>query len=500
MEEKIKMEKHDENFPGYDRTDPKSIENYSKKLIGKSFREILEDDLKGTSVVGEATVSEVYNVSHETSETNAPEEPSTQPKKNKGNLGQIVEEHFFHYAPNSDSRADFFEAGVELKTTPYKTGKKGELSAKERLVLGMIDYAEVVKEDFETGHFWSKSRLLLLVYYHYKQEVRFNLDYRIGFVGLFTPPEKDLTIIRQDYYVIVGKIKAGLAHELSESDTLYLGAVTKASSSKVVRKQPFSDVPAKPRAFAYKTSYMTYVLRTYIQQKAEAFEEILPEREVSSFEGYVCEKILRYRGRAASELMDEFGLERSKNAKHSEALLAYRLLGIKGNHAEEFEKANIVVKVVRIGNNDRIREHMSFPTFKFKELADEEWENACFGNYLRETRFLLVVYKYDKDGILRLRGCQFWNVPYNDLEEEVRKVWEKARNTIREGLVIGKKGKRSTNNLPKASENPVCHVRPHGKNAADLDELPDGRTYAKQCFWLNKTYIYSQIDDELKFD
>lgn len=29
-------------------------------------------------------------------------------------------------------------------------------------------------------------------------------------------------------------------------------------------------------------------------------------------------------------------------------MLAYRMLGIKGNHAEEFEKANVVVKTIRI--------------------------------------------------------------------------------------------------------------------------------------------------------
>ena len=28
----------------YDRTDPRSIEQYAKRLIGKTFREIIEDD------------------------------------------------------------------------------------------------------------------------------------------------------------------------------------------------------------------------------------------------------------------------------------------------------------------------------------------------------------------------------------------------------------------------------------------------------------------------
>lgn len=50
---------------------------------------------------------------------------------------------------------------------------------------------------------------------------------------------------------------------------------------------------------------------------------------------------------------------------------------------------------------------MSFPIFRFKELVEEEWENSTFGNYLRETRFLFVVYKFGENGELRLRGAQF---------------------------------------------------------------------------------------------
>ena len=179
-------------------------------------------------------------------------------------------------------------------------------------------------------------------------------------------------------------------------------------------------------------------------------------------------------------------------------MLAYRILGIKGDRAEEFEKANIVVKAIRIGKNDRIKESMSFPSFRFKELIKEEWEDSTFGNYLRETRFLFVVYKSDRDDVLRLRGCQFWNIPYEDLETNVRSVWEKTKKVIRDGLQIRMINGKRTNNFPKASEDPVCHVRPHAQNAQDTYELPDGRQYPKQCFWLNNTYILDQIDITLK--
>jgi len=100
---------------------------------------------------------------------------------NKGGLGQLVEERYFHYKCNNKSKPDFEEAGVELKVTPYKEDKKGRKTAKERLVITMIDYHEVPKEIFETSHVWQKSRLILLVYYLFRKDVSNPLDYMIHY-------------------------------------------------------------------------------------------------------------------------------------------------------------------------------------------------------------------------------------------------------------------------------------------------------------------------------
>lgn len=148
--------------------------------------------------------------------------------------------------------------------TPYKVNKNGTLVAKERLIITMIDYFSVIEETFESSHMWNKAKLILLIYYLYQQEIQSRLDYRIGYAKLFSPPEADIKIIKNDFEIIVEKIKAGKAHELSEGDTMYLGAAPKAATSKDRRKQPFSNEPAKPRAFAFKNSYMTYVLNNYI--------------------------------------------------------------------------------------------------------------------------------------------------------------------------------------------------------------------------------------------
>lgn len=463
----------------YDETNPISIETYAKKLIGKSFADVCEqDDIAKAMVVREMTN---YEAKHEN-------------KKRKGGLGELIEERFFHYQANNDARPDFDKAGVELKVTPYKKNKNGTLVAKERLILTMIDYFSVVNEVFEDSHMWQKARLILLVYYLYQQEIKNRLDYRIGYVKLFAPPEQDIKIIAHDFEVIVEKIRNGKAHELSEGDTLYLGAAPKAATSKDRRKQPFSDELAKPRAFAFKSSYMTYVLNNYIIPGKNTYEPIIKGNAEESFEDYVVSKIDAYYNKSVAELCDLFDVKFQKKPKNLEAMLAYRILGIKGNHAEEFEKANVVVKTIRIAENNKIKENMSFPTFKFKELVKEEWEDSTFGNYLRETRFLFVVYKFDQQGELRLKGCQFWNIPYDDLEGNVKLVWERTQKILCEGLKVEKRNGKNYNNFPKSTENPVCHVRPHGQNSKDTYELPDGRQYPKQCFWLNNSYILSQLD------
>lgn len=108
--------------------------------------------------------------------------------------------------------------------------------------------------------------------------------------------------------------------------------------------------------------------------------------------------------------------------------------------------------------------------------------------------------KYNKNNELVLKGCQFWNMPYEDLQIEVRSVWERTVKVIREGIQIIEKNGKRTNNLPNASDNRVCHVRPHGQNASDTYPLPDGKEYTKQCFWLNNSYILSQIDKKFLED
>ncbi len=65
-------------------------------------------------------------------------------------------------------------------------------------------------------------------------------------------PLEDLRIIKDDWETIIKKIRDGMAHELSESDTLYLSACVKGSGhGKNMRPQPNSEILAKQRALKF---------------------------------------------------------------------------------------------------------------------------------------------------------------------------------------------------------------------------------------------------------
>lgn len=452
----------------YDKHDPTSIETYAKNLIDKTFRE----------VINEAPSDKVVE------------------KITKGSFGHILEEYYFQYKINSDSRPDFPEAGVELKVSGYVRNKSGKKRAKERLVMNIINFLEIVHEKFDDSSFLRKNATLLLIFYHYLYDMD-QLDYPIHYAQLFQYPEKDLKIIRDDWNTIVRKVREGKAHEISEADTNYLGACTKGASSLSVREQPYSDIMAKQRAFSLKSSYLTHILNEYvIKGKVTYSDSIIKNPEVLdevTFEELILKKIESNKGKTLKELAIEYMVTTNPKGKSFTADIAKAMLGVKGEHIEEFEKANIKIKTIRIGKNGKIREHMSFPAFRFMDLVQEEWETSNLRQMFLETRYLFVVYRFDENEDLRLDGAMFWNVPYDDLEGEIRRVWERTRKVVSEGIIERKVGKRTLTNLPGSGESEILHVRPHARNRKDTYPLPNEENYTKQSFWLNNSYILKQI-------
>lgn len=410
----------------------------------------------------------------------------------KGAIGNVIEESWFGYSPNNESEPDFPEAGVELKATPYVRNRNG-ISAKERLVCNIIDYMTEYAKTFETSDFWHKCNTMLLMSYEHKKDVP-KSNFTIDRAVLFSFPTADLIIIKQDWEKIIAKVRQGNAHLLTEGDTLYLAACTKGANASSVRPQPFNDILAKQRAYSLKSSYMTRVLRTYIfgNQEDEHIIKDWRELQETNFETLIINKVKPHYGKTQEQLKQLFDIKSS--AKNLNEVLLAQMLGVKGKiaYTEEFQNANIIPKTIRIQKNGHIKESMSFPTFKFTEIINETWEDSTLLDYLEPAKFLFVVFQENENGEYIFDRVKFWNIPYEDLEE-VRKVWEKTVQVIKEGVQLHFDGKCTRNNFPKSSENRVAHVRPHAKDSSDTYPLPDGREMPKQCFWFNRSYIESIV-------
>lgn len=337
---------------------------------------------------------------------------------------------------------------------------------------------------------------------------------------LFDLPEEDLEIIEQDYKKIITKVKNGEADLLSEGETMYLGACTKGATrdkSIVPQKYYAPDKLARKRAFCFKTSYMTYILRNYILKERIKDESIVSdssELKKYSFEKITIDKINKYVGMTLQDLCKKFNVENELN-KATWNTVAFRMLGIKSNKAKEFEKAQIILKTIRVEENGKIRENMSFPNLNFIDFANEEnWENSTLYDYLSSTKFLFVIYKRHHDKWV-LKGAQYWNMSSDDLEI-AGKEWEKYHDVVCNGvrfeIVSTKSGNKIVkNNLPNKKDMSIIHIRPHTQktyyvfksgetigtgNISNSDLLPNGERITKQSFWLNNDYVLKQIEEK----
>jgi len=417
--------------------------------------------------------------------------------KRKGFLGDLIEKYFFDINPGNISEPDFKIAEVELKTTPLKKHSSSKLVSKERLVFSMINYDTVVNETWKLSSFLKKNKSLLLMFYLWIENKSI-LDYEFKFVHLLNLLEdisdEDVFQIQKDWEYIVSKIKRGEAHLLSEGDTYYLGACTKAANSRVVRDQPMNRAPAKPRAFSFKQQYINYLIQTkLLGEKTNTDSIFKKQRRIETIEDVIREKFSAFIGKTDKEILNKLGSNLGTKSKSYKRLIVNRILDVNSNNIEELEKANITLKVMTLEHTGTLRESMSFPAFDYKDLVtqiwndDEEESMADFHLQLETKKFLFVVFqKQESSDDIILRKTMFWNFPMKDIGE-AENVWQKTINCINQGRY---------DELPKMSDSYVAHVRPHGKDSTDTIATPQNTQEMKRCFWLNAKYIQQAIENK----
>ncbi|KXB62566.1 Sau3AI family type II restriction endonuclease [Olsenella sp. DNF00959] len=405
------------------------------------------------------------------------------PHKRRGAFGDALEKDYFNLELNSNPNPDFEEVGLELKSTPLRRNSKGKLSAKERLTVGQINYMDIVNERFETSHFLKKINDVLIVSYEWEKNIS-PVDYVVKLVFRWRIPEEDLPQIRHDWETVVQKIRDGRAEDISCSDTIYLEAATKAANNRVTTEQPFSSIGAKPRAWAFKRSYMDGVTNDQLEKKAQRIKRSEEEKETDLLT-LIRARFRPFFGMADTELVERLEIPKSKS---SAARVTNRILGVgDADHILEFEKAGIKSKTMKLRMNGMPIEALSFPSFDYFELEKRPFEESDFLGYLQRM-YLFVIYRMDDHGVQRLTDVCFWQMPDKDLSE-ARRCYEQMQKNVREG--------RADKSV-RSNENRCCHVRPHAQRRSDTRPQPHGAPTTKKSFWLNQGYLKTEIERVLK--
>ncbi|TNK90954.1 Sau3AI family type II restriction endonuclease [Fructilactobacillus sanfranciscensis] len=456
-------------------------------------------------------------------------------KGHKNAMGDVFEE-WFGKAKDNKSEPDL--GVVELKATPFKKLKretKGrKYSAKERLVLNIIDYNKLDNEKFNTSHFIHKNKVLEIAFYEYFKDLNsseFFFKYMVLYQMKKSP--KDFAIIKRDWETIQNFVKDGKAEDLTESATNYLAACTKGANKNSLRKQPHSNVMAKQRAFSFKSKFMTTLLNDYVinDKQSEAVIKDPIELEKNSLEEIILQRIDKFKNMSIDYIANEFGINIRKFdghlIKNSNNMIIRALLNLnrtnKGiDDVEEFEKAAIIPKTIQFDSKGVNKENMSLDTFKFKDLVKEHWQDedeladSDLNIYFSESKFLFVVFQEDENGINVLKGAKFYSFPRKLIDGDIKKVWEDTRSKLMNGVELNYDSKRNrvTNNFIKQSDDMIIHVRPHAGKSSYIDDnnsslLPvpakwtnkpkefSNNYMTKQSFWINNTFIKEVVKDLL---
>jgi hypothetical protein len=320
-------------------------------------------------------------------------------------------------------------------------------------------------------------------------EYRFEIVHLLNFLNDISSP--DIEQIKKDWHYIVNKIKQGKAHLLSEGDTAYLGAATKARSSLDRRDQPNSTNKAKPRAFALKQSYLTILIQELLGNKTEQRSSLFNDPNLpKTIEENIKHRFAPYIGKTNIEIENELGILYKKRPKNHRRLLVNRILGSTSNKVRELEKANTTLRVLALEPSGRLVESISFPKFDYQKIIEESWEESDLFEQLNTKRFLFVVFRKQKAGGDILEKVKFWNFPMEDIQEAQR-IWEETIKQIKQ---------YKADALPGIKDSYILHVRPHARNAKDTAPTSYGTFEVKKSFWLNAKYIQEQIEKEDKDD
>ena len=271
-------------------------------------------------------------------------------------------------------------------------------------------------------------------------------------------------------------------------------------------KQPNNpDVDAPRRAFSLKMAYMRTILdfiiksgKNAVSNVPEAKSELVSTQALKkhSFDEILLSRFSPYLQMPFEKIAKRKKVDISNNPKNKFAMVANAIAAsakcANVNRSEEFLKAGLTMKTIRVQASGIIKEAMSFENIDYLEVAEcEDWtESRLYELY--SSRFMFVVFKERNAGKedYVLDDVFFWTMPQKDLEwAEI--YWDHIKANVLQGHI-------SEEYWWKGADKKKFHVRPKALKAKDLAPTPDGKGAKKFCYWFNNDYVREIIDNRQK--
>jgi DNA mismatch repair protein MutH len=397
----------------------------------------------------------------------------------RAEAGHAIESHF-GIPKNPSPLPDFPGAAIELKAVPLRLRGTG-LGVKERTVISIIDYMTLADETWETASVRKKLKVLFVFFEHLDDTPK--QLFPIRGIRLWEPDTRTNALLRVDWERVRVKVRQARAHELSESDGAIMGPCTKGATGASLRSQPFSEIQAKPRAWALKPSFTWQLYQ--VVTKSKPVESLLEDFGLSAadqFEDRLVDRFSRFVGRSVEDVGAELQVPPS-DAKSYSAAVVRRIFGATSFRTKivEFEEMGLTPRIARVRDDMMPYEALSFPAFGYHSLLEETWEDS---DLLARIEYMLLVPIQGEKKSTPQKDCTlgvpvFWRPSAQELDL-IRREWEIFRLEIRQG---------KADRLTPASQTGAIHVRPHGRDALDTDEAPGLGLVMKKSFWLNRPFV-----------
>ena len=446
---------------------------------------------------------------------------SSRAGRNKGRIGNVVEQSVLGYPPDSDQRPDLLVDGQpwELKCTGIVEARRGHgpWRAKEPMSVTAVSPEAIVGESFSTSAFWHKTKRLLVVYYLYVRPGRgvavSYADFEFRAYDFHTWSELDRGRLEADWTVVRDYVRRAMA----DADALMPGLSTTVNPL-LLYLDTSPKWPNRPR-FRLKASLVTQMAR----ERLDGGMRMLPDQpglgSMSEVRRTLAGVAARCAGSTLGEMAGKLGIETTGRGGRPPKSLAeqvvVRLLTGHAGRASQvplLAKAGMTLKTVTLTARGGRTEDMKLGgQLDFDELSDPAaaYEGSSFAAMIEDVTVVAAVLSEPRAGceLTECRLLGFKLLWLGSLSLDALALWDGMRERILGGTLADvpvlradgtprtapKTGLPMTApNWPKSRDG-ALFVRGTGSDATDKPVVVNGVRMYRQNLWAKGTVIARMV-------